>query len=69
LSATVFGIPTLVISGRRYQPVSRVSGWRTALYHGAEHRTAEGIGHFPDVDAGAETVAHDVLDWIEELGA
>ena len=68
-SATVFGIPTLVISGSRDPLVSCASGWRTALYHGAEHRTAEGIGHFPHLDAGAETVAHDVLDWIEELGA
>jgi pimeloyl-ACP methyl ester carboxylesterase len=68
-SALLFGIPTLVVSGTRDRLVSYASGWRTALYHGAQHRTVEGVGHFPQLDVGAEAVAHDVLAWIEELGA
>ena len=68
-SASLFGLPTLVMSGSRDRLVSYASGWRTALYHGAQHRTVEGTGHFPQLDVGAEAVAHDVLDWIDDLGA
>ena len=49
--------------------MSHASSWRTAFYHGAQHRTIEGGGHFPHLDIGAEAVARDVLDWINELGA
>jgi alpha-beta hydrolase superfamily lysophospholipase len=41
-SASLFGLPTLVMSGSRDRLVSYASGWRTALYHGAQHRTVEG---------------------------
>jgi pimeloyl-ACP methyl ester carboxylesterase len=68
-SALLFGLPTLVMSGNRDRLVSYASGWRTARYHGAQHRTVEGTGHFPQLDVGAEAVAHDVLDWIDDLGA
>ena len=68
-SASLFGLPTLVMSGNRDRLVSYASGWRTALYHGAQHRTIEGGGHFPQLDVGAEAVARDVLEWIHELGA
>jgi pimeloyl-ACP methyl ester carboxylesterase len=69
LPAFLFGLPTLVVSGTRDRLVTGVSSLRTALYHGAEHRTVEGVGHFLQLDPGAETVARHVLDWIDGLGA
>jgi pimeloyl-ACP methyl ester carboxylesterase len=68
-SALLFGIPTLVVGGTNDRLVTRSSSLRTALYHGAEHRTVDGLGHFLQLDIGAETVARHVLDWIDEIGA
>jgi pimeloyl-ACP methyl ester carboxylesterase len=68
LSALAFGIPTLVIGGERDRLVWRASTVRTALYHAAEHRTAEGMGHFVQLDVGAEELARDILAWIERQG-
>ena len=67
--ALLAGVPTLVVGGDRDRLVWRVSTLRTALYHGAEHRTAEGMGHFLQLDPGAEDVARGVLDWLDDRGA
>jgi pimeloyl-ACP methyl ester carboxylesterase len=65
--AILHGIPTLVVSGDNDRLVWRPSAIRTALYHGALFRTASGMGHFLQIDIGAEEVARDVLDWVEAL--
>ena len=69
IPALLAGVPTLVVGGDRDRLVWRVSTLRTALYHGAEHRTAEGMGHFLQLDPGAEDVARGVLDWLDDRGA
>ena len=68
LSAFAFSVPTLVIGGERDRLVWRASTLRTALYHGAEHRTAERMGHFLQLDVGAEALARDILAWVERHG-
>jgi pimeloyl-ACP methyl ester carboxylesterase len=65
--AFLFGIPTIVVRGTNDRLVLHVSSLRTALYHGAEHHSAEGQGHFLQLDIGAETVARDVLRWMETI--
>ena len=69
VSALLAGVPTLVLGGTRDRLVSRGSTLRTALYHGAEHRTIAGGGHFLQLDPNAAEVARGVLDWIAGLGA
>jgi pimeloyl-ACP methyl ester carboxylesterase len=64
-SAFFFGVPTLVVGGTRDRLISQASTWRTAVYHGAQHEIANGQGHFPMLDPGAETVARNILDWLE----
>jgi pimeloyl-ACP methyl ester carboxylesterase len=66
-SALLFGIPTLVVRGTSDRLVSPVSSLRSALYHGAKHRAAEGLGHFLQLDIKADSVAQCVLDWLEEM--
>jgi pimeloyl-ACP methyl ester carboxylesterase len=68
LPALLFGIPTMVVRGANDRLVLQASALRTALYHGAEHHIAEGQGHFLQLDTGAETVARDVLQWMERIG-
>ncbi|HEX2265028.1 MAG TPA: alpha/beta fold hydrolase, partial [Solirubrobacterales bacterium] len=65
-SALLYGLPALVIGGADDRLVWRASTLRTALYHGAAHRTAPGMGHFMMLDIGAEEVARLILDWLEE---
>jgi pimeloyl-ACP methyl ester carboxylesterase len=67
LPAFLFGIPTKVVRGTRDRLVLQASSVRTALYHGAEHHTVEGQGHFLQLDIGAETVARDVLQWMDSI--
>ena len=69
VSAYLVGVPTLVVGGTRDRLVTRGSTLRTALYHGAEHRTIEGGGHFLQLDPNAAEVARGVLDWITGMGA
>jgi pimeloyl-ACP methyl ester carboxylesterase len=69
VSAFLAGVPTLVVGGTRDRLVTRGSTLRTALYHGAEHRTIEGGGHFLQLDPNAAEVARGVLDWIAGIGA
>jgi pimeloyl-ACP methyl ester carboxylesterase len=67
--AFLFGIPVTVWRGAEDRLVLQPSSLRTALYHGGEHREAEGQGHFLQLDAGAEAVARDIMTWIDGIGA
>jgi pimeloyl-ACP methyl ester carboxylesterase len=69
LSAYLAGVPALVIGGTRDRLVTAGSTLRTALYHGAARRIVPGAGHFLQLDPEAATVAGDVLEWIEAVGA
>jgi pimeloyl-ACP methyl ester carboxylesterase len=69
VSAFLAGVPTLVVGGTRDRLVTRGSTLRTAIYHGAEHRTIAGGGHFLQLDPNAGEVARGVLDWIAAMGA
>jgi len=66
--AFIFSVPTLVVCGTEDRLVWQGSSLRTAVYHGAEHLTAPGQGHFLQLDVGAELVARDVLQWIDRTG-
>jgi len=66
LPARHFDLPTFVIGGDNDRLVWRASTWRTALYHGAEHETAVGLGHFMQLDIGADGMAKRVIAWLEE---
>ncbi|MGY2047915.1 alpha/beta hydrolase [Methylobacterium sp. JK268] len=68
LSAALIGLPALVVGGARDRMIWPATTWRTALYHGARHRTVPDIAHFLQLDHGAEGVARLVLDWVEERG-
>jgi pimeloyl-ACP methyl ester carboxylesterase len=68
LSALLFGIPTLVVAGGRDRIVSRAATLRTALYHGGEHRTRDELGHFQQLDPGAQDLAGDLLAWLDDQG-
>ncbi|HEY8565854.1 MAG TPA: alpha/beta fold hydrolase [Beijerinckiaceae bacterium] len=65
-SAAFVGVPTLVLGGTDDRLVWRPSTLRTALYHGAGHRTFEGLGHYLHLDIGAEGVARTIVDWLDE---
>ena len=62
------GVPALVIGGERDRLVGRASTLRTAVYHGAEHQTMDRMGHFLQLDPGAEQVAERVADWLKARG-
>jgi pimeloyl-ACP methyl ester carboxylesterase len=68
MSAFLAGVPTLVLGGDLDRLVMRPSTIRTALYHGAEHETFGRMGHFMQLDRGADRVAARILDWMEERG-
>jgi pimeloyl-ACP methyl ester carboxylesterase len=61
-------VPTLVVGGDLDRLVWYPSTVRTALYHGAEHLTAWGMGHFLQIDLGAEELAERLADWLEGRG-
>jgi pimeloyl-ACP methyl ester carboxylesterase len=65
--AFLYAIPTLVVRGGADRLVWQASALRTALYHGAAYRMAEDQGHFLQLDVGAETVARDLLAWIDGI--
>jgi len=69
LPASLAKVPTLVLGGDRDVLVPSFVSWRTALYHGAEYRVLRGRGHVPQLEPGAEELANDVLDWLEEQNA
>lgn len=66
--AALVGLPTLVIGGTEDRLVCYPSSFRTALYHLGQHETAEGLGHFLQIDDGAEEVGRTVLDWLDRRG-
>ena len=66
--AALCGVPSLVVGGDLDRLVWRPSTVRTAFYHGAEHRTLSGMGHFLQLDTGAEELAGQLLDWMERRG-
>ncbi|GJD99428.1 alpha/beta fold hydrolase [Methylobacterium isbiliense] len=68
LSAAFAGLPAFVIGGALDRMIWPATTWRTALYHGAEHRTVPDIAHFLQLDFGAEGVARLMLDWLDERG-
>ena len=65
--AFLYAIPTLVVRGGDDRLVWQASALRTALYHGAAYRMAEGQGHFLQLDVGAETVARDLMAWMDRM--
>lgn len=62
------GLPTLVISGGVDRLVWGPSALRTALYHGGEYHRAEEMGHFLQLDIGAEGIAARLRDWLHRRG-
>lgn len=66
--AFAVGLPTLVMGGTLDRLVWLPSRLRTALYHGGEHVVVPGVGHFMQIDVGAEEVARRLLDWLERRG-
>jgi pimeloyl-ACP methyl ester carboxylesterase len=66
IPAFLCGIPALVMRGSLDRLVWHASSLRTALFHGGDHRTLEGAGHFLQLDAGAEVVAGEVVRWLDE---
>jgi pimeloyl-ACP methyl ester carboxylesterase len=66
-SAFLHRVPSLVIGGALDRLIWRPSTLRTALYHGAGHRTVAGMGHFLPLDRGAEHVAAGVLGWMNGI--
>ncbi|GJD50446.1 2-succinyl-6-hydroxy-2, 4-cyclohexadiene-1-carboxylate synthase [Methylobacterium crusticola] len=68
LSAAFAGLPALVMGGADDRMIWPATTWRTALYHGAEHRTVPAIAHFLQLDHGAEGVARQILDWLDARG-
>jgi hypothetical protein len=44
--AFVLGVPSLVIAGAEDRLISNLASGRTALYHRAEYRTEDELGHF-----------------------
>ncbi|SEP47097.1 Lysophospholipase, alpha-beta hydrolase superfamily [Methylobacterium sp. ap11] len=68
LSAAFAGVPSLVLGGADDRMIWPATTWRTALYHGAEHRSVPGIAHFLQLDLGSEGVARLLLDWLDARG-
>jgi len=68
LSAALCRVPTLVVRGDLDRLVWGPSTVRTALYHGGEHQTLGGTGHFLQLDLGAETLVERLLDWMARQG-
>ncbi|WP_018259889.1 alpha/beta hydrolase [Methylobacterium sp. WSM2598] len=66
--AALMGLPALVVGGARDRMIWPATTWRTALYHGAQHRTVPDIAHFLQLDYGAEGVARLLIDWADERG-
>jgi len=64
--AFVLGVPSLVVAGAEDRLISPFASVRTALYHGAEYRTEDELGHFMQTGPGARRVADFILDWLEQ---
>lgn len=66
IPAFVIGVPSLVVAGAEDRLISPLASVRTALYHGAEYRTEDELGHFMQTGPGAQRVAQYVIDWLEQ---
>jgi len=64
--AFVLGVPSLVVAGAEDRLISPFASVRTALYHGAEYRMEDELGHFMQTGSGARRVAGFILDWLEQ---
>jgi pimeloyl-ACP methyl ester carboxylesterase len=64
--AFVIGVPSLVVAGAEDRLISPLASVRTALYHGAEYRTEDELGHFMQAGPGAQRLAEFILDWLEQ---
>lgn len=60
--AFVLGVPSLVVAGAEDRLIFRLASVRTALYHGAEYRTEDELGHFMQTPGRAEFI----VDWLEQ---
>jgi pimeloyl-ACP methyl ester carboxylesterase len=67
VSAFMAGLPTFVVNGLADRLVWPATAFRTAIYHGAEHRLVAG-GHFLMLDPGVDDVADIILRWLGDRG-
>jgi pimeloyl-ACP methyl ester carboxylesterase len=68
MPAYLAGVPALVIGGDKDRLVPAELFVRTAVFHGADCRLAEGFGHLLHVEPRGSEIAHATLDWLEERG-
>jgi pimeloyl-ACP methyl ester carboxylesterase len=68
MPAFCVGVPALVIAGAEDKLISRLASVRTALYHGAEYRNEDMLGHFMQIGPGAQRTADFVVDWLKRTG-
>jgi pimeloyl-ACP methyl ester carboxylesterase len=66
--AFIIGVPSLVVAGAEDKLISPLASVRTALYHGAEYRTEDELGHFMQTGPGARRAAEFIIDWLERKG-
>lgn len=68
VSAAFLRIPALVIGAADDPLISRQTCRRTAAYHLADYLLAEDCGHMLPIEPMAESVADQVLDWLDHKG-
>jgi pimeloyl-ACP methyl ester carboxylesterase len=68
VSTAFLKIPALVIGGADDPLISRQTFRRTAAYHLADYLLAGNCGHMLPIEPMAESVADQVLDWLDHKG-
>ena len=68
MPAFCVGVPALVIAGAEDKLISHLASIRTALYHGAEYRNEDKLGHFMQIGPGAQRTADFIIDWLKRKG-
>ena len=68
MSAAFLRIPALVIGAADDPLISRQTSRRTAAYHVADYLLAENCGHMLPIEPMAESIADQVLDWLDDKG-
>ena len=68
VSAAFLKIPALVIAAADDSLISRQTSRRTAAYHLADYLLAEDCGHMFPIEPMAESIADQVLDWLDHKG-
>lgn len=68
VSAAFLKIPALVIAAADDPLISRQTSRRTAAYHLADYLLAEDCGHLFPIEPMAESIADQVLDWLDHKG-